>query len=140
MTTTKERVEDLYAQVVSRLGGDQEEGKALLDELLFHLARSASGPRDIFDDPPRPGPKAITWEETEALRIKVDRRKKSKSLSTYNALLEIYASEFPSKNTGKKSEGEEIKANAWAKTKANQLSHHRQAPLKASKILSDSNM
>lgn len=140
MTTTKERVEELYAEVVSRLGGDQQEGKALLDELLFLLARSAKGRPDIFEEPHRPGPKAATWDEIEALRVEVERQRKPKSLSIYDALLEIYARKFPPKSIGENSEGAEIKANAWAKTKANQLSLHSQAPVKAAKILSGSNM
>ena len=139
MTTTKRRIDELYAQVVSRLDGDPQEGRALLDELLFNCEKAiASGASDPFEV--SPGRPCVPWHETAELRAKVEQLRKTKSLSTRDALLEIYSSTFLSEGTGARSKGNKTKANAWAKTKANQISAHRRASQKGVKILGGSNI
>lgn len=139
MTTPKKRVEGLYAQVLARISGDPIEGKKLLDELLFNHTKTAAG-RGHENVEVIPGRPPIPWQETADLYAKVEQLRQTKSLSTHDALLEIYAGRDPSQVAGEKSEGLEIKANAWAKTKANQLSLYRQTLVKAAKVIEGSNL
>lgn len=140
MTTTKKRVEELYEQVVSRLGDDQQEGKALLDELLVNFGRAVEGRwRDPFRV--RPGPSSIKWQEMADLCAKVDLlRKPPKRLSNRKALEQIAFEGLAKAGTSRYNKDARTKALKWVKTKENQLAEFRVKMRRASEIMSTPNL
>ena len=164
MTSIRERIEELYAQVVSRLDGDPQEGKALLDELLLLLAKAANAKghgeeKEVLerkhmatlmtvklanaftDSPPRSGRRQTPWREVADLWLQVEQlRKPPTRLSTTKALEKIALSRLS--NSGKSVYNKEARTKAmrWVKTKKTQLSTYRSTLRVASEILSRKNI